>query len=454
MRRWLILIVAGICLAGLATARDLDPSRRVLLVDVKGAIGVATDMQIAAALEQAQAEDAALVILRIDTPGGLVSSTRAIIQNILRSEVPVAVYVAPTGARAASAGTYIAYAAHFAAMAPATHLGAATPIALGGFPSSPGPSEQPRRESPDRRDESSQPGGPSSAERKAINDAVAYIRSLAQLRGRNADWAEKAVREAATLTAEDAVRERVVDVLAADVEDLMAKLHGRTVSIRGDERKLAIEGLPVELVDANWRMRLLATIADPNIAVILMMIGIYGILFEFWSPGALVPGVVGGISLLLGLTALSVLPVNYGGLALILLGLALMVGEVFAPGFGVLGVAGIAAVVVGAIFLFDPAAADIDYAVAWPVIIGIGLTSAAALAVVVRIALRARRYPTITGAEQMIGIEGTVVDWNGIDGTVRAHGEVWSGRGPQSLASGQRVRIVGRDGLTLVVEPT
>ena len=452
MRRWLFLLIGIVGLAGLAIAREPAAPARILVVDVKGAIGVATAMQLATALKQAQDENAALVVLRMDTPGGLVSATRDLIQSILASPVPVAVHVAPSGARAASAGTYIAYAAHFAAMAPGTHLGAATPIELGGVPSPARPADQPRRDGEGERERERTEGG-TAAERKAINDAVAYIRSLAQLRGRNADWAEKAVRDAATLTAEEAVRERVVDLLAEDLKELLAKLDGRTVRVAGEERRLALEGAVVGAVEADWRTRFLGTIADPNIALILMMIGIYGILFEFWSPGAMIPGVVGGISLLLGLTALSVLPVSYGGLALILLGLALMVGEVFAPGFGLLGIAGIVAVVVGAIFLFDPAGADIDYAVAWPVIIGIALTSAAALAVVLRLALRARHLPTVTGAEEMIGHEGRVVDWTGAGGTVHAHGEIWSGRGPPELAAGQRVRVVARDGLTLVVEP-
>jgi len=451
MRRWLIALIAALGLSGLAMAQGSTQVGPVVLVEIKGAIGVATSMQVAAALEEAKEAQATLVVLQLDTPGGVVSATRDVIQSILGSTVPVAVYVAPSGARAASAGTYLMYASHIAVMAPGTHLGAATPIQLGGLPRPSRPSDPARLEADsehERRD------GGTAEEQKAINDAVAYIRSLAQLRGRNADWAEKAVREAATLTANEAVREGVIDLVASDLSQLLTKVDGRSVVIGGTERKLATEGRPVVSKSPDWRMRILAAIADPNIAVILLMIGFYGIMFEFWSPGTIVPGVIGAISLLLGLTALSVLPVSLGGLALLLLGLALITAEAFAPSFGLLGIGGIAASVIGAIFLVDPTGTDIDLRVAWPVIIGIALSCALALSLVLGFAVRARQRQNVTGAEEMIGIEGRVIAWEGSRGTVRAHGEVWSARGPDALAVGQRVRVIARDGLILTIMPS
>lgn len=450
MRLWLISLIAALGLSGLTWAQGSAPASPVLLVEIKGAISVATGMQVAAALEKAKAARAALVVLKLDTPGGVVSATREVIQSILGSSVPVAAYVAPSGARAASAGTYIMYASHVAVMAPGTHLGAATPIQLGGLP---GPSRPSDPNRPETGGERERRDGGTAEERKAVNDAVAYLRSLAQMRGRNADWAEKAVREAATLTVDDAVRERVVDLVASDLDQLLVKVDGRSVMIGGTERKLATAGRPIVSVEPDWRMRILAAIADPNIAVILLVIGFYGIMFEFWSPGAIVPGVTGAISLLLGLTALSVLPVSFGGLALLLLGLALITAEAFVPGFGLMGIGGIAATVIGAVFLVDPAGTDIDLRVAWPVIAGIAASGALALSIVLGFAVRARQRRRITGAEEMIGLEGQVVAWEGSRGTVRAHGEIWSARGPAALATDQRVRVVTRDGLTLTVEP-
>jgi membrane-bound serine protease (ClpP class) len=274
------------------------------------------------------------------------------------------------------------------------------------------------------------------------------------MRGRSADWAEKAARGSGkTLTAEEAVRERVVDLVASDLNELLVKIDGRTVVVAGVERTLVTAGKPVTSIEPDWRMRVLAAIADPNIAIILLMVGFYGILFEFWSPGAIAPGITGAISLLLGLVALSVPPVSFGALALVLLGLALITAEAFAPGFGLLGIGGVAASIIGAIFLFDPAGADIDLRVGWPVIVGVALSGTLALSLVLGFAVRARQRRTVTGAEEMIGIEGQVVGWEGSEGTVRAHGELWSARGPAPLAADQRVRVVAREGLVLTIEP-
>ena len=428
------------------------PARPVVTLEIKGAIGVATVMQLAAALDRARDEDAALVVLKLDTPGGLVASTREIIQAILASPVPVAVYVYPSGAHAASAGTYIAYAAHLAVMAPGTHLGAATPVQMGapGTPAQPGPGRDGNTSKKDAA-----PGDQSTAmERKVLNDAIAYLRSLAQLRGRNAAWAEKAVRDAATLTAEEAVKSRVVDFMAVDVPELLARADGRRVTAAGLERKLATKDAEMIAVEPDWRMRALGVITNPNIAFLLLLAGIYGILFEFWSPGAVVPGVIGGISLLLALAALAVLPVSFVGLALLLLGIALMTVEALTPGIGALGIGGVVAFVAGGVFLFDPAGADIAYRVTWPVLAVTAGVSAAFFLFALGYALRARRRGVVSGSEQMIGMAGRVVEWDGLTGSIRVHGETWRARADIALAPGDQISVVSREGLMLTVRPS
>ncbi|KAF0097075.1 MAG: membrane-bound serine protease (ClpP class) [Rhodospirillaceae bacterium] len=427
---------------GQAVTTRAEPAP-VIVLDVKGAIGVGTGHMLEEAFARAHAERAGLIMLRMDTPGGLVSATRDIIQAILASPIPVAVFVAPGGARAASAGTYIIYAAHVAAMAPGTHLGAATPVQMG-----------PPGAPPQRRDNDKPAEGEGGAmERKVLNDAVAYLRSLAQLRGRNAEWAEKAVREAATLTAEEAAREKVIDLLAGSVDDLLDRLDGRTVRTVEGERTLATRHARVIVVEPSWKTRLLTVVTDPNIAFILLMIGIYGIIFEFWSPGLTGPGIVGAICLLVGLMALSMMPLNFAGVALLVAGLAMMVVEAFTPGFGVLGLGGIAAFVIGGLFLFDPAGADIDFAVSWPVVLAAAATNALLVVGLLGMILRVRRRKVATGSEEMIGLEGRVLDWRDGQGHIRVHGEVWSARGPGPLAPGTPVRVDRRDGLTLHVDP-
>jgi membrane-bound serine protease (ClpP class) len=458
---WMTLIL-GACLLLMPAAGQLaaQPAadRPVLLVDIKGAIGVVSAEQMAKALQRAAAAGAQALIVRMDTPGGLLSSTREMIHAILASPVPVVMYVAPNGSRAASAGTYLMYAAHVAAMAPSTHLGAATPISLspGGLPGSPPPQDAPQGPDPgkDGKDKQAPPAdGKGAAERKAVNDAVAYIRSLAELRGRNADWAERAVREAATLTASAALKERVIDLIAQDLDDLLVQIDGRTVKTAAGEVRLETKASRVVELKPDWKTQIMQVISDPNVALILMTIGIYGILFEFWNPGAVAPGVIGGICLLVGLAALSVLPVNYAGLALLILGVALMVAEAFMPSFGIVGLGGIAAFAIGALFLFDPDQSDIPIQASWPVIAALTALSAAFFLGVLGLAMRARRRPVITGAEEMIGSVGEVVAWAGARGRVRVRGEIWGAESALILAEGQKVRVTGRTGLVLAVEP-
>lgn len=441
LRRYACLLLLAFAATAWVPTAHAQPGPRVFLTDVNGVIGVATARRIARAIDKARAEKGRALLVRLDTPGGLVSSTRDIIKDMIASAVPIIVYVAPSGARAASAGTYMVYASHVAAMAPGTNIGAATPVEIGGLPG--------LLEPKGKQEKNSETSAP---QRKAINDMVALLRSLAQLRSRNADWAEKAVREAATLTAPEALKENVIDIVAASPDDVLAQADGRKVSLNNAEITLATKGAAIVPIETDWRTRALSAIADPNVAFILLMIGFYGIILEFWHPGTFVPGVVGAISLILALTALSALPVHYGALGLLVLGIGLMIGEVLTPGFGILGLGGLVAFVVGAIYLFEGADRDIELQVSLPLIIGTALTTAALIFGILGAAMKARKRPPATGAEEMIGSRGEVVDWEGSRGHIRIHGEIWTARGDRQFKPKDTVRVVGREGLTLIVE--
>lgn len=415
-------------------------------LEIRDAIGPATSDFLLRALEHARERNARLLVLEMDTPGGLDTAMREMIQAILASPVPVVTYVSPSGARAASAGTYLLYASHIAAMAPATSIGAATPVQIGGSPA------QPRPDTKDKEGKEAELTEPATAgERKAINDSVSYIRGLAELRNRNADWAEEAVRKAVSLTASVALEQNVIDIVATDLTDLLRQIDGRSVRTRHGTVELDTDGIVIEEFEADWRTRVLSVLTNPNVAYLLMLAGIYGLLLEGYNPGAILPGVVGAVCLLLALYAFQILSVNYAGLALMALGIALIVAEAFAPSFGVLGIGGVVAFVIGSVLLFDEGVPG--FGIARSVIGGTALAAAVLMLITVGVFMRARRAPVSTGVEQML--RGTAIALEDFEATgrVEIHGEIWNAVARAPVRKGQQLRVSRVDGLTLEVEP-
>lgn len=445
--RAVTMLVAAAAMVALVLPLEAAAKQAVVL-EIDGAIGPAIADYLVRELRAAKPREIGIIVLRMNTPGGLDTSMRTMISAILASPVPVATYVAPNGARAASAGTYIAYASEIAAMAPGTNIGAATPVQLGAIPVG-RPNEPSGQKKDQDKEKSAEPADTET--RKVVNDAVAYIRSLAELNGHNADWAAEAVRAAASLPASDALKLHVIDAIAADVPDLLRKIDGRTVTIAGQPKRLETAELEIVTVAPDWRTELLAIITNPNVAFILMLIGVYGLIFEFLNPGSVAPGLIGAISLVVALYALNLLPINYAGAGLVLLGVGLMVAEAHIGAFGAIGIGGIAAFVIGAIMMFPSEVPGFTLS-------PLAIAAAAAVTgglflLVLAMLLRSRKRVVITGKEALLGAEGEALSWQGEEGRVRIKGEIWRARALGPLKPGTRIKVVDRDGLVLVVEP-
>ncbi len=440
-----IALIAAFILAISTVAARADTN--VVVLNIKGAIGVATADYVLSGIEHAETSNADLIILEMDTPGGLMAPMRDIVQAILGSSVPVATYVTPAGARADSAGTYILLASHIAAMTPTTHLGAATPVSLGGDDA---PAEDSGDEETDDDAETAPLSG-TAMERKVLNDAVAYIRSLAERYDRNADWAEKAVRDAATLTAREALEQNVIDFVVENRAELLRVIDGVEVEINSEIVTLATDNVVIEEYEPNWRIKFLSAIANPETVLLLGLIGLYGLMYEGWNPGAIVPGVVGVICLLLAAYGLQVLPVNYAGLALIIVGLALMTAEAFAPSFGALGLGGIAAFVFGAIMMFDSGIPGFGISITF--VVTIAAVFALLFIWLISYLLKLRKRGAVSGKESIISGIGTAMQAFSGDGKVWLEGEAWSAKSNVAIEKDQQVVVRALDGLTLEVEP-
>lgn len=474
LARFALSLILIVQLAVTAGAQE-----RAVELELQGALGVATSEYIISGIEDAEASGAKLIIIRMDTPGGLVEPMRDIVSAILNSEVPVVTYVSPGGARADSAGTYILLASHVAAMAPTTHLGAATPVSMmGGQPDdedgrSPFELPQPTpsaddagdRSADDTADEASEDGEaadggrdkpdakvPGSAmERKILNDSIAYIRALAERHDRNVEWAESAVRDAATLTSEEALAENVIDVISASRASLLQDIDGLEVRMNDSTLTLETEGLIVETVDPSWRIKFLSTIANPQIALLLLLVGVYGLLFEGYNPGAIVPGVAGVVCLLLAAYALQVIPVNYAGLALIVVGIGLIIAEAFVPSFGALGLGGIVAFIVGSIIMFDSGIPG--FGISIPFVVTFAIVSGLALMWLVSFLVKLQRRGPVSGEASIIGGTAVAMEAFSGHGKVWLEGESWQAECAVPIEKDQEVIVTGMDGLVLHVKP-
>jgi membrane-bound serine protease (ClpP class) len=448
-----LAFLVGLLLPGLFFGQA-SAANQVVELKIEGAIGPANEDYLRRAFEDIDPATTELILIRMDTPGGLDSTMRDIVKLITASSIPVVTYVSPTGARAASAGTYILYASHIAAMAPGTNLGAATPVQIGGFsPAMPGEKPEKEDEATSQQETKTTPvkTGGDTMQHKLVNDAVAYIRGLAELHGRNADWAEKAVRESVSLPASEALEFNVIDIIASDIPDLLQQLNGREIKLQKTTITLQTENLQRVAIEPDWRSRLLSVITSPNVAYILLLAGIYGLILEFTHPGALLPGTIGAISLVLALYAFQLLPINYAGAGLILLGVALMIGEAFQPSFGVLGLGGIAAFIFGSIILMDTHAPG--FAINLGLIIAFAVASAAFLFFLVGMAIRARQRPVVSGQGEMLGLEAVALEDFSEEGNVRVHGEIWRAHTQQPVRKHQHLQITAMKGLMLEVMP-
>lgn len=413
----------------------LASTSTIIKLEMQGTVGPASSDYLKQGMAAALQHNAQMILIELDTPGGLSSSMREMIQVITNSTLPIIIYVSPKGARAASAGTYLLYASHVAAMAPGTNLGAATPVSL----------------MPTPMIADSNTTSPTALEKKAINDAMAYIKSLAELNERNITWAVEAVKEAKSISAKDALSYGVIDLMANNTNELLSKLEGRRVTVSDKNITLSTKDAVILTFEADWKTQFLATITDPNIAYILLLIAIYGIFFELMNPGAIFPGVIGVISGVISLYALNMLPFNYAGLLLILLGIAFMVAEVLITGFGILGIGGVAAFAFGSLLLFD--ADTLGSGVSIPLIIAFTLVSLVFFIFVIRFLIKSRSVKIVSGVDEMVGSIAEVLESSEKGYRVRCHGEVWYAESKSDLEIGQKVRVESLSGLVLHVNP-
>lgn len=445
---------------------ETNSTKRAMQLTLDGSVNPAIAHFLVQNIEEAAEQDYQLIIIKMNTPGGLDLAMRDIIRAILSSPIPVATYVYPPGSRAASAGTYILYASHVSAMAPATNLGAATPVSIGGMPSpeQPNQPEQSKEPANDEADSDASneqktqppsqtaPSNQSAMEKKVINDAEAYLRSLADYHGRNIDWVRNAVREGESLSSNEALEIGVIDLIAENPQQLLTMIDGKSVRLPSGQANIDTKGMTIEVVEVDWKTQLLSIISDPNIAYILLIVGIYGLIFEGYNPGTFIPGVIGAICLLLAFYALQIMPVNYVAAGLLVLGIALLVVEAFAPSFGILGVGGIIAFILGSFLLFNEP--ETGMAIAMPILIFVTIVSVILLSFVLSLAIRARNRPVVSGKEEMLSEVGIVEHDFEDKGWIKIHGEIWKASSSQPLKAGQQVKVVAVNDLDLVVVPT
>ncbi len=430
-----IFSILAMILAGTTGQANQAANPVAYLLEIQGAIGPAVSDYTVRGLEKAQANKAEVVIIQMDTPGGLSESMREINKAILASSVPVVTYVFPSGARAASAGTYILYASHFAVMAPGTNLGAATPVSIG----MPGSSE----ESKDKHE--------STLEHKATSDATAYIRSLAQLRGRNVEWAMQAVIKAESLSEKEALQKKVIDFSADDIHQLLSDLNGRHTEIEGKTVTMQTKNITVKKITPDWRARFLSVITDPSVAYLLLLVGVYGLFLEFTTPGVIIPGAIGAIALFIAVYALQLLPINYAALGLIILGIGFLISELYITSYGVLGVGGAVAFLIGSIMLMDTNV--VGFGIPLPLIIGATTITVGLISLIITMAIRAQHTPEVTGREAILISTGEIVAIHDNIIHVRIQGEIWQAKSSSPLHVGQHVKVVEMHGLILQVEP-
>lgn len=467
----MVLIIAGIYM--LPQGGISASNKKAMVIDLNDVtINPITSEYITDAIDKAETEGYSLIICRLDTPGGLLNSTRTIVKRILTSRVPFVTYISPGGSRAGSAGVFITYASHIAVMAPSTNIGAAHPVNIGGGHDTKKDNEweslkdllkdkdatEDKESSKNSADQTAPetdqlPHDPNPMETKILEDTVAFIKTLAETKGRNVDWAVKSVAESKSITNEEALKIRVIDYIAKDMDSLLAQIHGRKVKLLDNEVEIDTKDIYVENYPMNGRQKFFNILADPNIAYILMILGFYGLLFEVTHPGFGIPGILGIVFLILAFFSMQTLPTNYAGLALIVLGLIFLIVEAYVPGFGLFAFAGFACLVLGSLFLFKTV--DPIMKVSKSLILSFSLTTAAVTLLLLHLSLKTFKAKVISGSQGLMGEIGeskTDFDERG-KGKIFVHGELWDAKSTYIIHKGEDIIVKEVDGLKLIVEP-